>query len=613
MKYGRKKIIKPLCLLLVLLLAGLLAACGEDAAPMEQEIAVEVALPEQGALTLEGRFIGTVSSGEDVSITPLVSGEITDVYVEVGDRVTAGQQLAQIDDTTARLQLESAAAGYDSAVAAARQTTGASWDMQEMSAAASIAQLEDGINNYYQQIDNARDAMDKLTAQIKDLQAQKQELESQSSQLTDGIAQAQAAMTAAQTKYYTALAMRSQLEPYGVTDEITLSLLSLVDPEAAANINQALTAQGLTMADVSESGIALLKSAYDDASAAYNNLTSNTAAVSSGVSSIDAAIAQCESGIDQYQSAIQQYLAAIRTYEQNLALAKESAVLTETQLKDETQAVLNAQINAAGVGVESARQALSYYRLTSPIDGVVTAVSVQRYGMAAPGYPAFTVSDQDAMTVTFSVSQSVRDSLRAGDEVSVEGNGRTFRGAIVEIAYAASAYSGLFPIKVSVSGARNQLLTGTSVSVTAHTYSSQPGALLVPYDAVYYDDNQAYVFCAVDGTARRRDVTVGLYSDTTAAITSGLMALDQVIVTWSPRLREGAAVRPTNEVSLPQASDLGGSPDGAGTDSSGSDSGSASTDSSGSSGSAGSAGSPDGSGTNAAANGSGAADAAGSD
>ncbi|MBR5429755.1 MAG: efflux RND transporter periplasmic adaptor subunit [Firmicutes bacterium] len=555
----KKRARRPLWAGCVLTLCLLLAACGQAAEPMDQEIAVEVALPDQGALTLESRFIGTVSSGEDVSIMPLVSGEITGVYVELGDKVTAGQQLAQIDDTSARLQLESASAGYNSAVAAAQQTTGASWDMQTMSTEASIAQLEDAVNNYQQQIDGAQEAMDKLSAQIGDLRAQRQELESQSGQLSDGVSQAQQAMTAAQTKYYTALAMRSQMEPYGVTDEIGLSILSLVDPEAAAAFTQALTAQGLTMADISDSGIALLKSAYDDSAAAYESLTANTAAVASGLSSIDSAIAQCESGIDQYQTAIQQYLAAQRTYEQNLALAKESAVLTETQLKDETQAVLNAQINAAGVGVASARQALEYYRLSSPIDGVITAVNVQQYGLASPGYPAFTVSNQDSMTVTISVSQSVRDSLRAGDAVTVEGNGQTFRGAIVEIAYTASAYSGLFPVKISVAGARNQLLTGTSVSVTAHTYSSQPGALLVPYDAVYYDDNQAYVFCVVDGTAQRRDVTVGLYSDTTAAITSGLMALDQVITTWSPRLREGVPVRPVNEVSLPTLEEDGSS------------------------------------------------------
>lgn len=563
---------------LLLGLALCSAGCGGDTEPPDQEIAVEIALPEQGALTLEGRFIGTVSSGEDVNIMPLVSGEVTDVYVAVGDRVTAGQQLAQIDDSSARTQLNSAAAGYESAVAAARQTTGASWDMQSMSAEASIAQLQDAINNYHQQIDSAQQSMDKLSAQINDLKQQKQDLEAQSGQLSSGISQAQQAMTAAQSKYYTALAMRAQMETYGVTDEITLGILELVDPEAAAILRQALASQGLTMADVNDSGIALLKSAYDDASAAYNALTANTAAVTSGLSSIDAAIAQCEAGIDQYQTAVQQYLAGIRTYEQNLELAKESAVLTETQLKDETQAVLNAQINAAGAGVAAARQALDYYRLTTPIDGVVTAVSVQRYGMAAPGYAAFTISDQDAMTVTFSVSQSVRDSLRLGDAVSVEGNGKTFRGAIIEIAYAASPMSGLFPVKVSVPGSRSQLLPGTSAAVTASTYSSQPGALLVPYDAVYYENNQAYVFCAVEGQAQRRDVTVGLYSEDTAAITSGLMAMDQVIVSWSPRLREGAAVRPVNEVSLPEAEDNG--TDSGGTDNAASGENSAGEDSS---------------------------------
>ena len=546
---------KTACVGLLLGLVLLVSGCGQEAEPMEQEIAVEIALPDQGALTLEGRFIGTVSSGEDVSIIPMVSGEITDVYVEVGDRVEAGQLLAQIDDTNARMQLNSATAGYNSAVAAAQQTTGASWDMQTMSTEASIAQMQDAINNYYQQIDSAEQSMNKLSDQIADLKQQRADLEDQSDQISDGIDQAERAMNAAQTKYYTALAMRSQMETYGVTDEVSLMQLEMIDPTAAATIRQSLLSQGLTMADVSDSGIALLKSAYDDASTAYNTLASNTATVASGLSGIDTAIAQCESGIDQYQNAIQQYLAAIRTYEQNLDLAKQSAVLTDTQLKDETQAVLNAQINAAGVGVQSAREALEYYRLTSPIDGVVTAVSVQRYGMAAPGYAAFTVSNQDAMTVTFSVSQSVRDSLRVGEQVSVSGNGKTFKGAITEIAFAASPYSGLFPVKVSVPGSRNQLMTGTSASVIANTYSSQPGALLVPYDAVYYEDNQAYVFCAVDGVAQRRDVTVGLYSDDTAAITSGLFALDQVIVSWSPRLREGAAVRPVNEIELPQAAD----------------------------------------------------------
>ncbi|MBR0375309.1 MAG: HlyD family efflux transporter periplasmic adaptor subunit, partial [Firmicutes bacterium] len=423
---------KTACVGLLLGLVLLVSGCGQEAEPMEQEIAVEIALPDQGALTLEGRFIGTVSSGEDVSIIPMVSGEITDVYVEVGDRVEAGQLLAQIDDTNARMQLNSATAGYNSAVAAAQQTTGASWDMQTMSTEASIAQMQDAINNYYQQIDSAEQSMNKLSDQIADLKQQRADLEDQSDQISDGIDQAERAMNAAQTKYYTALAMRSQMETYGVTDEVSLMQLEMIDPTAAATIRQSLLSQGLTMADVSDSGIALLKSAYDDASTAYNNLSGSTATVASGLSGIDTAIAQCESGIDQYQNAIQQYLAAIRTYEQNLDLAKQSAVLTDTQLKDETQAVLNAQINAAGVGVQSAREALEYYRLTSPIDGVVTAVSVQRYGMAAPGYAAFTVSNQDAMTVTFSVSQSVRDSLRVGEQVSVSGAGKTFKGAINE-------------------------------------------------------------------------------------------------------------------------------------------------------------------------------------
>lgn len=524
------------------------AGCDKNQEAADDQIAVELARPEQGVLTLEGRFVGSVSSGEDVSVIPLVSGEITDVYVQVGDTVTAGQALAQIDDTTARLQLNSAQAAYDSAVAAARQTTGASWDMQSLSTQSSINQLESAINSYYQQIEAAERAMADLSDQIDELKRQKADLQAQGDDISDGLAQAQAAMTAAQTKYYAALAMKAQLDSYGIATAADLAVLAAnpLTMEAAAAINQALAEQGLTLADCSDAGIQLLKSVYDEASAAYSSLVSGSSTVSGGVSTIDAAIAQCEAGIDQYKAAIDQYLAAIQTYQQNLEVAKRSQVLTETQLRQETEAVLDSQIAAAGVGVASAREALDYYRLTAPIAGTVTAVSVSKYGMSAPGYAAFTISDQDAMTVTFSVSQAVRDNLRLGQSVAVAAGDRQLSGAIVEIAYTASPYSGLFPIKVSVAGARNQLLAGTTVSVTTATYSSAYGSLLVPYDAVYYDDNQAYVFCEVEGIARRVDVSVGLYDETTAAIIGGLLAQDKVIVSWSPRLRDGAAVRAVN-------------------------------------------------------------------
>lgn len=56
----------------------------------------------------------------------------------------------------------------------------------------------------------------------------------------------------------------------------------------------------------------------------------------------------------------------------------------------------------------------------------------------------------------------------------------------------------------------------------------------------YFDEGNAYVYVAQDGTAVRTEVTVGLYTADTIAVTSGLTAGDEVITTWSAGLKDGA-------------------------------------------------------------------------
>ena len=543
MKNSKHKLVMLLTLTALLICSG----CAPQAQPMDMQVVADIRQPQQGSLALSGRFVATVSAAEEVAVMPLVSGQISEVQVQLGQRVEAGQTLARIDDDAARLQLNSASASYELSRRSAEQSLGASWDMQVLSANSGMVQLQDSINSYYEQIADARESIAELEEQIDDLEDAKDDFDDESDELSDGMEQAREARTAAQTKYMVALQLKNAAELYAA--QFSVAPAQAFDALLAADPALAATAagQGLTSADISETGLTYLKTVFDEADKAYSSLFSLSGAASGGGTGFDTAIAQCESGIKQYETAISQYETAIRTCQQNLATAQQSAALTETQLRQETQAVLDAQLNAAAVGVSSARLALDYYTLTAPIDGVVSAVNVETFDMAAPGYAAFTISNQDSMTVSFSVSQAVRDLLFPGQSVSVEREGLTFEGKIVEIANAAAAYSGLFTVKANVAASGGQLLSGTSVTVTAETYRTDDQALLLPYDAVYYEDDQAYVYCAVEGVARRVEVVVGLYDETTAAIVGGLQPTDLVICSWSPRLRDGAPVRAANE------------------------------------------------------------------
>lgn len=67
--------------------------------------------------------------------------------------------------------------------------------------------------------------------------------------------------------------------------------------------------------------------------------------------------------------------------------------------------------------------------------------------------------------------------------------------------------------------------------------------MLLPYDAVYYEGEQAYVFCVEDGAARKTPVETGLYNEDKIEILNGLSSDSIVIHTWSSQLTDGAKIR----------------------------------------------------------------------
>ena len=75
--------------------------------------------------------------------------------------------------------------------------------------------------------------------------------------------------------------------------------------------------------------------------------------------------------------------------------------------------------------------------------------------------------------------------------------------------------------------------------------------MIIPYDSVYYDGTQAYVYTVVDGVARKTNITTGLYDIDKIVVLEGLTSNDVVVTTWSAQLREGVAV----SVRAPQAND----------------------------------------------------------
>jgi len=248
-----------------------------------------------------------------------------------------------------------------------------------------------------------------------------------------------------------------------------------------------------------------------------------------------------EKGISSGQTGIKQAQIALDSANESLTSNKEVATITEEQVRGETQAILNTQLDAANVGIKSAQMQLDMYTLTSPISGVVESIGVTEKAMAASGNIAFVISNKDSMTVTFYVSEPVRNSLVLGQPISVDRSGVTYSGTIMEIGSMVDPQKGLFQIKGNVNASGTDLLTGSNVIIYTDTYKEED-SFIIPYDAVYYEGGDSYVYTEVEGIVVKKNVETGLFDDDTISIVSGLSNDDIIITSWSPNLRDGIAV-----------------------------------------------------------------------
>ena len=477
--------------------AFVMTGCGSavEEVTTEEAILVTSQIASAGDLTLTSSFIGTISPEETVSVYPLASGLITDTYFEVGDVVNAGDVLFQIDDEVASIQAETARLSAEQAELSAESTLGTQQDslniQLEQAAMAAQSSYEQAQIAYVQAKDAYEDYDGKIDA-------------------AEGAAkQAAAAVAEAETK------MKTKKEEY------------LTYKQKKDNNESGYTAEGLAEAE----------EAYNAAADAYLSAKMNAASAQATYESV-------KDGKESVRMAFYQAQSAYKSADQNRTLTEESANLTQGDVYEDTAAQLQVGIDMANLSADSAALALSYYTVKAPVSGVIESKNVEVNGMASSGMPAYTIVNNNTMTVSYYVSEKIKNTCQLGQEIQLERNGKTYNASITEIGSSVDPQAGLFKIKACVAATGEELPSGVTVKITADTYSAQ-NAVVIPYDAVYYDNSGSYVYLNQDSRAVKRYVVTGIFDDENMVIEEGIDLGDEIVTSWSPQLTSGALLSTT--------------------------------------------------------------------
>ena len=538
MKTNIKRVAAALCS--CTLLAAGLTACGSTEAEsvMDPTIAVQVQNVRRGSIELQGTYVGSVSAAESVNVIPLVQGAtVESVNVAVGSEVKQGQVLAKLDSTSADLTAKNAQAAYNSALAQAQSALGGQWKTNIYSAERGIDQLDDNIDNLNDSIDDFKNGTAyKMAKSQRD--AAKNEY--------DTISAAAGSLRALQGSYTVQVTEKNK-DILGAVNEAEMTINN--------TNNNAEIAKLLKLGALEQAESGMDEAVWKNARAVEKYLVEkNPSALDSddnikkAVQSIDASA--IESAYGAYISSqstfetVDSQLSQLETQRDSLKAQKETAEgtldITQGETYNETVASLQAGLAQAQVGLDSAAYQQSLYTLTAPISGTVESVGLTKNGMASASSIAFTISNKNTMQVTFYVTEDVRDEFTAGQAVTVSRGSSTYGGTITEIGNAVDMQKGLFKVKATIYDMPD-LASGVTASITTTCHSAKD-VIVIPCDAVYYENGDAYVFVARDGTAVKTPVETGIYDDQNIAITSGLIEGQQVITTWSANLIDGCAI-----------------------------------------------------------------------
>ena len=511
----------------------LLTGCGNDTlSTMDQHVVVDVEKASKGNLAVEGVYIGQIENTEAVSVVPQVTGNVNEVNVSVGDTVKAGQVLCKFDDSAAQLSVQSAQIGVESAnqSLASAQT---SLEGAQISGETTLGSTQH-LNDFKAQrnIDSIQKSLDEQYDKIGDYERNNSGAVEQAS---SNLSSAQETLNSAQEKYDKASSIAS-------TYATVIAAYENQSPEDGTelpdrtDLDNELNSAGLSFDDVTSTGLSNLQSASEDAQSSY-----------------DSAKESYESAESAYTSTLDSMHKAKNNTAESLYDAKKTQEIQNNEVLEDTKRAVDNKneaaqngVTSAEIGIKSAENSLanaqyqlSKYTITTPIDGVVEAVNVENNNFFSSGQVGFVISNPDSRRAVFHVPDNVVSEFYEGQPVKVTSNGKEFEGAITEIGVATDS-TGLFQIKATVYDAM-ELADGVNIRIRT-VINDAKDEVVVPNDAVYFQENKAYVYVAEDDKAVRKEIGIDVYGEEQIAVSSGLNAGEKVITTWSGSLSDGALI-----------------------------------------------------------------------
>jgi RND family efflux transporter MFP subunit len=557
---------------------------------------VKTAQVTEGSISSSLNYSGDVRAVSQVTVLPKATGRIERLLVDVGSRVKRGDAIAELDSAALKVQVAQAKANL--AATQAKDAGMRSGSRQEQigqaKAAMEAAQArastvrkgatENDLQAAQSAVDSARSALASVKAGQERVRIGATQAEMAAAQAD--VDAAKVAILAAQANLDDVKAGPKDAEVWAAQNRVDNARTALYSANDVVQTWKGTSSDAEKMATGMPSTSAAVKnseaaqSQLDAAVAALNLLKSRPLptelqdaetklrTAKTGYDRAAARLEQLQRGAtvqdqQQAQAAVDGAQAALAGAEARLKQLKDGA--TEEDVKAAEAAVTQAEqayqlalnpytgndlaMSSAGVqqaqaAVDLAEIGLSEAVIVSPVDGVVSEKLQSVGALVSPATPIVTIISGDVEMV-LGVEEAQIGKVTEGQkaEITVAAYpGTAFPAKVSMISPAADPKTRTFQVKVQPDENGGKLRQGMYAQVKI-VAQERTKAVLVPKDAVITKAGQTSVFVVKDDVAQARQVKLGLATNGTVEVMSGLQAGEEVVVAGQAELRDGDAVR----------------------------------------------------------------------
>lgn len=445
---------------------------------------------------------GTVSSVSEATIRAEGGGRILGVYKKLGDYVSAGQIIAEFENSAERAGVLSAEGAYEAATAG--------------KAVANIS-LDSSDNSVMEAKKSALNVLAVAYAGLDDAVRTKTDPAWANPQTRE----AKLRVTVPDAKLVIVLeSLRTEIEKMLVLREAkNRTLTTESDLEGELNLM--------------EQEANMVKSYLDDLSLAFNRaLPDNNASVQT-IEGYKASTAIARSSVGGLLSSITGARSALSGSISGNLIAEQNSGGGSS----------DAQIKLALGNLRGAQARLEKTIVRSPIAGTINSLSIHTGDYVSPYSPLAVVANNGSLEVIAYATEEERAELAIGAKVIIDGK---FSGVLTRGANALDPRTKKLELRIAIVSRGSGLINGQSVEVSIDRLPKNEGAgdlsITIPLSALKLTPSGANVFTVnTEGVLVAHKVSVGTLQGTKIAITEGLTP-DMDIVVDARGLKEGMVV-----------------------------------------------------------------------